>query len=85
MGQPYKLYGISSFYARVIFLTCSSIQCMWYFLYFQQQYAYVVIQALMSHLDTHVKSKPDIKAGVVDVLFESVIIAAGASVGKSTL
>ncbi|XP_052226117.1 protein EFR3 homolog B-like isoform X2 [Dreissena polymorpha] len=51
----------------------------------QQQYAYVVIQALMSHLDTHQKSAPDIKAAIVDVLFEAVIIAAGASVGPSVL
>lgn len=35
----------------------------------------------MSHLDKHVKAKPDIKCAIVDVLFESVIIAAGASVG----
>ena len=50
---------------------------------FQQQYAYVVIQALMGHLDTHTQSGPDIKAAIVDVLYESVLIAAGASVGRA--
>jgi hypothetical protein len=50
---------------------------------FQQQYAYVVIQALMTHLDTHVKDSADIKASIVDVLYESVLIAAGASVGMT--
>ena len=52
------------------------------FLSFQQQYAYVVIQALMSHLDAHVRDSPDVKAAIVEVLFESVLIAAGASIGK---
>ncbi|XP_052776246.1 protein EFR3 homolog B-like isoform X2 [Mya arenaria] len=51
----------------------------------QQQYAYVVIQALMSHLDKHTRSPPEIKAAIVEVLYESVLIAAGASVGPSVL
>lgn len=51
----------------------------------QQQYAYVVIQTLMSHLDTHVRDKPDIRVAIVEVLYETVLIAAGASVGPSVL
>ncbi|KAK3580943.1 hypothetical protein CHS0354_006968 [Potamilus streckersoni] len=51
----------------------------------QQQYAYIVIQVLMSHLDSHVRSSPDIKSSIVDVLFECVLIAAGGSIGPSVL
>ncbi|KAL3869787.1 hypothetical protein ACJMK2_042424 [Sinanodonta woodiana] len=51
----------------------------------QQQYAYIVIQVLMTHLDSHVRSSPDIKSSIVDVLFECVLIAAGGSIGPSVL
>lgn len=50
-----------------------------------QQYAYIAVQALMSHLDMHVRSDPKIKSAIVAVLFESVLIAAGGSIGPSVL
>ena len=50
---------------------------------FQQQYAYLAVQALMAHLDKHVRSDPKIKSAILAVLFESVLIAAGGSIGKS--
>lgn len=49
---------------------------------FQQQYGYLVIQMLMSHLDTHTNSDPSIKASIIEVLYESVLISAGGSIGK---
>ncbi|KAK3089343.1 hypothetical protein FSP39_002879 [Pinctada imbricata] len=51
----------------------------------QQQYGYLVIQMLMSHLDKHVKSDPAIKASIIEVLYESVLISAGGSIGPSVL
>ncbi|XP_060082067.1 protein EFR3 homolog B-like [Ylistrum balloti] len=48
----------------------------------QQQYAYLVIQMLMSHLDKCVNSDPAIKTSIIDVLFHSVLIAAGGSLGS---
>lgn len=59
---------------------------MWYWLFvlfmFQQQYGYLVIQMLMSHLDTHTNSDPSIKASIIEVLYESVLISAGGSIGR---
>lgn len=59
---------------------------MWYWLFvllmLQQQYGYLVIQMLMSHLDTHTNSDPSIKASIIEVLYESVLISAGGSIGK---
>ena len=51
------------------------------FFTFQQQYGYIVIQALMEHLDKHAKSDPQIKNSIIDTLYESVLIAAGGSIG----
>ena len=51
----------------------------------QQQYGYIVIQALMEHLDKHAKSDPQIKDSIIDTLYESVLIAAGGSIGPSVL
>ncbi|XP_048761536.1 protein EFR3 homolog B-like isoform X2 [Ostrea edulis] len=51
----------------------------------QQQYGYLVIQMLMSHLDTHTNSDPGIKASIIEVLYESVLISAGGSIGPSVL
>ena len=48
---------------------------------FQAQYGYVVVQNLMSHLDENSKKHPKIKSGIVDVLAETVLIAAGGSIG----
>lgn len=59
---------------------------MWNWLFvlfmFQQQYGYLVIQMLMSHLDTHTNSDPSIKASIIEVLYESVLISAGGSIGR---
>ncbi len=38
---------------------------------------------LMSHLDDNSQKDPKIKSSIVDVLFETVLIAAGGSIGKS--
>ncbi|XP_071117985.1 protein EFR3 homolog B-like isoform X1 [Haliotis cracherodii] len=51
----------------------------------QAQYGYLVIQSLLKHLDKHVKSDPYVKVGIIGVLFESVLIAAGGSIGPSVL
>ena len=48
----------------------------------QQQYGYLVIQMVMSHLDRHTNSDPSIKASIIEVLYESVLISAGGSVGQ---
>lgn len=37
---------------------------------------------LMSHLDTHTNSDPSIKASIIEVLYESVLISAGGSIGR---
>ena len=39
------------------------------------------MQNLMSHLDENSKKHPKIKSGIVDVLAETVLIAAGGSIG----
>ncbi|XP_064604803.1 protein EFR3 homolog B-like isoform X2 [Liolophura sinensis] len=51
----------------------------------QPQYGHLVIQSIMSHLDTHAKSDSNIKISIVEVLYETVLIAAGGSVGPSVL
>ncbi|XP_050400570.1 protein EFR3 homolog B isoform X1 [Patella vulgata] len=51
----------------------------------QAQYGYIVITSLLEHLDHHVKSDPNIKGGIVGVLFQSVLISAGGSIGTSVL
>jgi hypothetical protein len=35
----------------------------------------------MEHLDKHAKSDPQIKNSIIDTLYESVLIAAGGSIG----
>ena len=35
----------------------------------------------MEHLDKHAKSDPQIKNSIIDALYESVLIAAGGSIG----
>ena len=49
----------------------------------QAQYGYIVVQMLMNHLDDHSKQLPRVKASIVNVLSETVLIAAGGSVGTS--
>ena len=51
----------------------------------QAQYGYVVVQMLMNHLDEHSKAEPKVKAAIVEVLAETVVIAAGGSIGPSVL
>ncbi len=43
----------------------------------------MVVQNLMSHLDENAKKHPKIKSGIVDVLAETVLIAAGGSIGSA--
>ncbi|XP_036368487.1 protein EFR3 homolog A isoform X2 [Octopus sinensis] len=63
-----------------------AIKCFKIIMYsIQAKYSYLVLQMLMSHLDTHQKSEPMIKANIIDVLFQTVLIAAGGSVGPSVL
>jgi protein EFR3 len=47
----------------------------------QAQYGYIVVQMLMNHLDENSKEYAKIKASIVDVLSETVLIAAGGSIG----
>ncbi|XP_074641716.1 protein EFR3 homolog A-like [Tubulanus polymorphus] len=51
----------------------------------QAQFGYLVVQILMSHLDDHSHSEAKVKASIVDVLGETVLIAAGGSIGPSVL
>ena len=47
----------------------------------QAQYGYVVVKMLMNHLDDNIKQHARIKASIVDVLAQTVLIAAGGSIG----
>ncbi|XP_067928396.1 protein EFR3 homolog B-like isoform X2 [Watersipora subatra] len=51
----------------------------------QAQYGYMVVQMLMSHLDSLQSSPAELKASITDVLSEAVIISAGGSIGPSVL
>ena len=51
----------------------------------QNQYSYLVIQMLLSHLDKHVKSSVEIKTIIVEVISTSVAIASGGSMGASVI
>ncbi|MEQ2233464.1 hypothetical protein ILYODFUR_022046, partial [Ilyodon furcidens] len=46
----------------------------------QAQHSHHVIQQVLNHLDTHNKSTPRVRAGIVQVLLETVAIAAKGSV-----
>lgn len=48
----------------------------------QAQHSHHVIQQVLSHLDTHNKDTPRVRAGIVQVLLETVAIAAKGSVGE---
>ncbi|XP_077362052.1 protein EFR3 homolog A isoform X3 [Festucalex cinctus] len=48
----------------------------------QAQHSHHVIQQVLGHLDTHNKSTPRVRAGIVQVLLETVAIAAKGSVGS---
>ncbi|XP_077470633.1 protein EFR3 homolog A isoform X2 [Stigmatopora argus] len=47
----------------------------------QAQHSHHVIQQVLGHLDTHNKNTPRVRAGIVQVLLETVAIAAKGSVG----
>uniref|UniRef100_A0A8C7Z6Q8 EFR3 homolog A (S. cerevisiae) n=1 Tax=Oryzias sinensis TaxID=183150 RepID=A0A8C7Z6Q8_9TELE len=49
----------------------------------QAQHSHHVIQQVLNHLDTNNKSTPRVRAGIVQVLLETVAIAAKGSVGES--
>ncbi|XP_078711912.1 protein EFR3 homolog B-like isoform X1 [Lampetra fluviatilis] len=51
----------------------------------QNQHAHMVLQKLLGHLDTHSKARATVRAGVVQVLSETVSIAAGGSIGPAVL
>lgn len=48
----------------------------------QAQHSHHVIQQVLNHLDTHSKDTPRVRAGIVQVLLETVAIAAKGSVGE---
>ncbi|XP_037538382.1 protein EFR3 homolog A [Nematolebias whitei] len=51
----------------------------------QAQHSHHVIQQVLNHLDAHSKSTPRLRAGIVQVLLETVAIAAKGSVGPTVL
>ncbi|XP_059504778.1 protein EFR3 homolog B-like isoform X9 [Stegostoma tigrinum] len=51
----------------------------------QSQHSHLVIQQLVGHLDANSKSVAKVRTGIVDVLSESAVIAAGGSVGPTVL
>uniref|UniRef100_A0A9R1SLY5 Protein EFR3 homolog A n=2 Tax=Cyprinus carpio TaxID=7962 RepID=A0A9R1SLY5_CYPCA len=51
----------------------------------QAQHSHHVIQQVLSHLDTHSKNTPRVRAGIVQVLLETVAIAAKGSIGPTVL
>lgn len=51
----------------------------------QAQHSHHVIQQVLNHLDTHSKNTPRERAGIVQVLLETVAIAAKGSVGPTVL
>ncbi|KAM4556106.1 protein EFR3 homolog A isoform 2-T2 [Fundulus diaphanus] len=51
----------------------------------QAQHSHHVIQQVLNHLDSHNKSTPRLRAGIVQVLLETVAIAAKGSVGPTVL
>ncbi|XP_066543595.1 protein EFR3 homolog A isoform X1 [Amia ocellicauda] len=51
----------------------------------QAQHSHHVIQQVLGHLDTHNKDTPRVRAGIVQVLLETVAIAAKGSIGPTVL
>uniref|UniRef100_A0A667ZSQ8 Protein EFR3 homolog A n=1 Tax=Myripristis murdjan TaxID=586833 RepID=A0A667ZSQ8_9TELE len=51
----------------------------------QAQHSHHVIQQVLGHLDAHNKNTPRVRAGIVQVLLETVAIAAKGSVGPTVL
>ncbi|XP_039609918.1 protein EFR3 homolog A [Polypterus senegalus] len=51
----------------------------------QAQHSHHVIQQVLGHLDGHKKSSPRVRAGIVQVILETVAIAARGSIGPTVL
>ena len=51
----------------------------------QNQFNYIVIEKLLSHLDDHIKDKAKVKASIVQVLAACVKIASNSSIGPAVL
>lgn len=51
----------------------------------QNQFNYIVIEKLLSHLDDHIKDKASVKASIVQVLAACVKIASNSSIGPAVL
>ncbi|XP_003378077.1 protein EFR3-like protein [Trichinella spiralis] len=51
----------------------------------QAQYSYLVIQAVIGHLDKHSNDTAEVRTGIATVLSRIVVIAANASIGPSLL
>uniref|UniRef100_A0A8C4T772 EFR3 homolog A (S. cerevisiae) n=1 Tax=Erpetoichthys calabaricus TaxID=27687 RepID=A0A8C4T772_ERPCA len=51
----------------------------------QAQHSHHVIQQVLGHLDAHKKSSPRVRAGMVQVILETVAIAARGSIGPTVL
>ncbi|KRZ98114.1 Protein EFR3 -like protein [Trichinella sp. T8] len=51
----------------------------------QAQYSYLVIQAVIGHLDKHSNDAAEVRTGIATVLSRIVVIAANASIGPSLL
>ena len=51
----------------------------------QNQFNYIVIEKLLSHLDDHIKDKANVKASIVQVLAACVKIASNSSIGPAVL
>lgn len=63
-----------------------SINCFKIIMYsIQAQHSHRVIQQILGHLDIHRKSAPRVRAGIVQVLLETVAIAAKGSIGPTVL
>ncbi|KAF3857765.1 hypothetical protein F7725_010966 [Dissostichus mawsoni] len=63
-------------------MSSSSCLC---FVPLQAQHSHHVIQQVLNHLDTNNKNTPRVRAGIVQVLLETVAIAAKGSVGPTVL
>lgn len=51
----------------------------------QNQFNYIIIEKLLSHLDDHVRDKAKVKASIVQVLAACVAIASNSSIGPAVL
>ncbi|KAL5015847.1 hypothetical protein ScPMuIL_005436, partial [Solemya velum] len=70
----HKLWVPNDFAAKVFKIILYSVQ---------QQFGYVVTKMLITHLDKHTNSDRNVKYGIMDVLYQCVVISAGNSLGPS--